>query len=613
MMMMFSTPKAKPMMAYSSLTAQPSPATLPSKSLLSYLSVLDEEASSSESGSPSSFILLDESSRSNNGNIDSSSSSNNKSGDMQQKDDESLRDRLGINSPTANTTHRQHQQQRRTTDFFRRPVCSLQALSRSAKKKTPSSRMTFTSPNILRGGGLRMAHKQRAHTERANKKRSSRRSSVGTAAGDTASQKMELTHVKLEMMSMHLQTKNEEVTNLKALLAQSESKVEALESKVSTLEEELNQSQLQQKEQEQQQHLNVPLSILEVQSLGSNSEYDTEHDSQTMSDTIPEELLKQLHDAQAREVAVLNHCDVLEDQTECWQREANEWKRRYELLMEEQQQKQEEEDAESGGEESATANTSINISFSNDDHGSQGSPFVERHSHTCSITDSVSDNMSMSDENKTPTLDDAHYSNKETSSPPPAAAAAVTKGYGTSSRTPLGNSAIQNNLLTPVVNTTTKKRGGNRRHRKKTNRLGFPNSPATIVNKAKGVTSSRKSSHSGTTTATNNISSSSDVQFGDVGWKFRKWFGSRYGNYDGLVKEICPDGTRHCVYEADPEGDEYLTLEELGKTKSLMKEAVNTLGDTDATRNENMKTSRNDKGNAEGVLQVKKNVTCHIW
>ena len=47
-MMMFSTPKAKQMMAYSSLTAMASPATLPSnKSLLSYLSVLDEEDSSS--------------------------------------------------------------------------------------------------------------------------------------------------------------------------------------------------------------------------------------------------------------------------------------------------------------------------------------------------------------------------------------------------------------------------------------------------------------------------------------------------------------------------------------------------------------------------------------
>lgn len=220
--------------------------------------------------------------------------------------------------------------------------------------------------------------------------------------------------------------------------------------------------------------------------------------------------------------------------------------------------------------------------------------------------------MSMSDENKSPRLDDAHCSNKETSSAA-AAAAGSAKDCGTSSRTPLGNSAIQNNLLTPVVNSTTKKRGGNRRHRKKTNRLGFPNSPSTNINKAKGVTSSRQS-FPGTTTTTNNISSSSnDVQCGDVGWKFRKWFGSRYGNYDGLVKEICPDGTRHCVYEADPEGDEYLTLEELEKTKSLMKESVNTVVDTATTRNVNMEASRNDKGDEEGVLQVKKNVTCHIW
>ena len=600
-MMMFSTPKAKPMMAYSSLTAA-SPATLPSnKSLLTYLSVLDEEESSSESGSPSSCILLDESSRSNDGIHNSSSRSNSKKDDMLQKED----DLLGINisSSTTNTPHRQHhQQQRRTTDFFRRPVCSLQALSRSAKKKTTSSsRMTFTSPNILRVGG-RMNHKQRAHTERANKKKSSRRnsSSVG-AGGDTTAQKMELTNVKLEMMSMHLQSKNEEVTNLKALLSQSQSKVELLESKVSTLEEELNQMQLQQLQE--QQHLNVPSSILEVQSLGSNSEYDTEHDSQTMSD-IPEEILKQLHDAQAREVAVLNHCDVLEDQVEWWQREANEWKRRYELSMEQQQQ-EEEKEVESGSEESAIVDTSINISFSNDDNGSQGSPFLERHSHSCSITDSVSDNMSMSDENKSPRLDDENCSNNETSSP-----AAVAKDCRTSSRTPLGNSAIQNNLLTPVVNLTTKKRGGNRRHRKKTKYY----SPSTIINKAKGVTSSsRQSSHSGTTTTTNNISSSNDVQFGDVGWKFRKWFGSRYGNYDGLVKEICPDGTRHCVYEADPEGDEFLTLEELEKTKSLMKEAVSAVVDTTATSNINMESSRNVKGDEEGVLQVKKNVTCHIW
>jgi hypothetical protein len=457
-----------------------------------------------------------------------------------------------------------------------------------------------------------MNHKQRAHSERANKKKSSRRnSSVGKVAGDNVTQKMELTNVKLEMMSMHLQTKNEEVTNLKALLSQSESKVELLESKVSTLEEELNQMQLQQQQQQEQQHLNVPSSIFEVQSLGSNSEYDTEHDSQTMSD-IPEEILKQLHDAQAREVAVLNHCDVLEDQVEWWQREANEWKRRYELSMEQQRQQpqHQEEEVESGDQERATADTSINISFSNDDNGLQGSPLLERHSHSYSITDSVSDNMPMSDENKSPRLDDAHCSNKETSSP--AAAVAKSKGFGTSSRTPLGNSAIQNNLLTPIVNSnTTKKRGGNRRHRKKTKYY----SPFTIINKAKGVTSSsRQSSHSGTTTTTtNNISSSSDVQFGDVGWKFRKWFGSRYGNYDGLVKEICPDGTRHCVYEADPEGDEYLTLEELNKTKSLMKESVNTVVDTAANKNVNMGTSRNDTGNEEGVLQVKKNVTCHIW
>jgi hypothetical protein len=215
----------------------------------------------------------------------------------------------------------------------------------------------------------------------------------------------------------------------------------------------------------------------------------------------------------------------------------------------------------------------------------------------------------MSDENKSPRLDDEHCSNKVTS--PAAAAATVAKDCRTSSRTPLGNSAIQNNLLTPVVNLTTKKRGGNRRHRKKTKYY----SPSTIINKAKGVTSSsRQSSHSGTTTTTNNISSSNDVQFGDVGWKFRKWFGSRYGNYDGLVKEICPDGTRHCVYEADPEGDEFLTLEELEKTKSLMKEAVSsTVVETTATGNVNMETSMNDKGDAEGVMQVKKNVTCHIW
>lgn len=348
-MMMFSTPKAKPMMAYSSLTAA-SPATLPSnKSLLTYLSVLDEEESSSESGSPSSCILLEESSRSNDDNNDNS----NMSGDMLQKEDDRLD--INISSSTTNSTQRphHHQQQRRTTDFFRRPVCSLQALSRSAKKKTlSSSRMTFTSPNILRVGG-RMNHKQRAHTERANKKKSSRRSSIvgtGTAGDADVAQKMELTNVKLEMMSMHLQSKNEEVTNLKALLSQSESKVEVLESKVSTLEEELKQMQLQQQQEQEQQHLNVPSSIFEVQSLGSNSEYDTEHDSQTMSD-MPEELLKQLHNAQAREVAVLNHCDVLEDQVEWWQREANEWKRRYELSMEQhqqQQQQQKEEEVESG-------------------------------------------------------------------------------------------------------------------------------------------------------------------------------------------------------------------------------------------------------------------------
>ena len=69
------------------------------------------------------------------------------------------------------------------------------------------------------------------------------------------------------------------------------------------------------------------------------------------------------------------------------------------------------------------------------------------------------------------------------------------------------------------------------------------------------------------------------------------------------------------MYPADPNGDEYLTLEELHKTKPLKQ-----------PRHDKVASSRNDKGdadslgldessddNTDGVLQVKKNVTCHIW
>jgi len=164
-------------------------------------------------------------------------------------------------------------------------------------------------------------------------------------------------------------------------------------------------------------------------------------------------------------------------------------------------------------------------------------------------------------------------------------------------RIPLGDLDIQN-VQTPIRNTKR-----HSRRRQKTMRY----SPAATDTKGGEVSKA----------FTVDDASEESVEFGEVGYKFRKWFGSNYGNYNGEVTEILPDGTRLCVYPADPNGDEYLTLEELSKTKPLKQ-----------PNHDKVISSTNDKGDAipagaaertdvdlasDGVLNVKKNVPCHIW
>jgi hypothetical protein len=543
-MTMFSTPKApgssakKQPMAYSSLAA---PSPLPSKSLFTCLSVLDEEESSSESGSP--CILLD-------------------SDDIGDRQEGLKQD---IKSPAA-----MHRAARRTTDSFR-PVCSLQALSRSSKKILP--RMSFSSPNIMRG-----KTNKRSQTDKAKKSRGG-----GVSQND-------LTNVKLEMLNMHLDTKNEEVANLKSLLQQSEQKVFMLESKIISLEEELKQ---------QQQVASPPL--LEL-SFGSNSEFNTDHDSQTMS-YVPEELLEDLtHQLKDKNQEIHS----LEDEVEQWQHQANEWKNKYQTLVEQMQNgtvSDEESDdtndvinlcndsednlevsgAEKDEEDANASNTSFCVDYERDrplskveEIDGRVSTDTENTSYHCTRSplrrSSIDSDEKMNNENGT------------------AAKRSLTN------RTPLGNSDIQN-VQTPIHN--TKRRS---RRRQKTMRY----TPAATVNKGEEVSSKAP-------TADDTLEGS--VEFGEVGYKFRKWFGSNYGNYNGEVTQILPDGTRLCVYPADPNGDEYLTLEELSKTKPLKQPSHDRV--TNSTNDEGdaypAGLDEGSDGATDGVLWVKKNVYCHIW
>jgi len=546
-MTIFSTPKApgssakKQPMDYSSLAA---PSPLPSKSLFSCLSGIDEEESSSESGSP--CILHD-----------SDDTGDKQVGGLQH-----------MKSPT-------NKPQRRTTDSFL-PVCSLQALSRSSKKILP--RMSFSSPNIMRRKSTK-----RPQTEKAKK-----------SHGSGGLSQSNLTNVKLEMLNVLLDTKNEEVANLKSLLQQSEQKVAMLESKMISLEEELKQQQQQQVE---------PPSILEM-SFGSNSAYNTDHDSQTMP-YVPEEMLEdltiQLKDRN-------QEVDALEDEVEVWQEQASEWKHKYQSLVEQMQNgtvsdaesvdsndlinfcnecEEDNLDVSSAGADADTSNISLSVDDERDDPMSK----VEE---TDGSADTDTNNISFSNDGSQSPLrrGSTGFDEKKDNE-----TVSVAK-----QRTPLGDSSIQNVQTTPVRNTKR-----HSRRRKKTKRY----SPAADADSTNTANEENEISNAPRTDDTLEES----AEFGEVGYKFRKYFGTRYGTYDGQVSEILPDGTRLCVYPADPNGDEYLTLEDLSKTKPLKQ-----------PRHDKVTSYRNDKGdadsldldersdgNTDGVLQVKKNVTCHIW
>lgn len=82
------------------------------------------------------------------------------------------------------------------------------------------------------------------------------------------------------------------------------------------------------------------------------------------------------------------------------------------------------------------------------------------------------------------------------------------------------------------------------------------------------------------------------------------------------MKSVSIDGLRHCVYPADPNGDEYLTLEELSKTKPLKQTSHNKAGTSSISNKGHANPAslvEGSDGATDGVLQVKKNVTCHIW
>lgn len=529
-MTIFSTPKApgtavakKQQMDYSSLTSS-SPLPSISKSLFHCLSGIDEEDSSSESGSPR--ILID-------------------SDDMGEKQVKGMRKHL--KSPTSRS-------QRRTTDSFL-PVCSLQALSRSSKKILP--RMSFSSPNIMRGKS-----NKRPQSEKAKKIRSNN-----------------LTNVKLDMLNMLVETKNEEVANLKSLLHQSEQNVSMLESKLISLEEELRQQQL-----------DTP-SILEM-SFGSNSEYNTDHDSQTIpyvSDEMLEDLTNQLQQKNGE-------IDVLEDEIEQWQVQADEWKNKYQALVEQMQNSTVSDDEstdtndlitfcnnyEDDNLEKSGAGRDVESSIENDDERDNLTLEVkEIDGMTYIDTNNISSSSegSQSPLHRGPTESDDTVNNEN-----------VQVGSVASrhlrNRAPLGESSLQNVETTPISNTKLR-----RRRRQKTSRY----TPASNTNRTKEVKE--------------NDAPEENVEFGEVGYKFKKNFGW-YGTYKGQVQEILPDGTRLCVYPADPNGDEYLTLEELGETKplKLRRDKGKSKGISNPT---NLDGGSDDT--TDGVLQVKKNVTCHIW
>lgn len=541
-MTIFSTPKApgsavakKQQMDYSSLTAN-SPLPSISKSLFQCLSGIDEEDSSSESGSPCVLV------------------------DPNGMDDQVKEVRKHLKSPTSRS-------QRRTTDSFL-PVCSLQALSRSSKKILP--RMSFSSPNIMRGKS-----KKRPQTEKANKTRSNN-----------------LTNVKLDMLNMLVETKNEEVTNLKSSLHQSEQKVVMLESKIISLEEELRQ-------QQQQQQLDTP-SILEM-SFGSNSEYNTDHDSQTMpyvSDEMLEDLTNQLKQKNGE-------IDDLEDEIEQWQEQADEWKNKYQALVEQMQNSTVSDDEstdtndlitfcndyEDDNLEVTSAGKdadSYDISHSIESDDERVNPTlqvkeIDGMTHIDTNTTSSSSDDSQSPLHRGPTESDDNENNEN-----------VQVGSAASrhlrNRAPLGESSLQNVETTPISN--TKRRS---RRRQKTSRY----TPTAKTNKIKEVKE--------------NDALEEIVEFGAVGYKFKKNFGW-YGTYEGQVQEILPGGTRLCVYPADPGGDEYLTLEELSKTKPLKlyrDKAKSSKNGRDISNPLNLDGGSGDT--TGGVLQAKRNVNCHIW
>ena len=555
-MAIFSTPKAagfsaakkQPMDDYSSLAlAAPSP--LP-KSLFHCLSNNDEEDSSLESLSPP--IPLD-------------------------KDDVGKNNLVGeLNERFKSPSNRL---QRRTTDSFR-PKCSLQALSLSLSSKKILPRMSFSSPNIMRGKSSK-----RPQTEKAKK---SRRSS-GVSQSN-------LTDVKLGMLNELLQKKIEEVANLKSSLQQSEQKVGMLESKVIALEEELKQ---QQQRQHQHQQLETP-SLLEM-SFGSNSEYNTDHDSQTM----PYFSEEQLEDLTNQLKGKNGEIEELEHEIEQWQEQANEWKDKYQALLEQMQ------NGTVSDEESTDTNDLIN--FCNECHEddlelSDAEEDVE--SSVISNTAKESPMVRVEETNETVTeTNTARISNNEPQSPLPRGSTdsdenvndenveggSVANRY-LRNRAPLGESSLQNVQTTPISNTKRQSR-----RRQKTKRYSPTAAKDSKVNEVDEVDTPEEES----------------VELGEVGYKFRKNFGGWYGSYNGQVKEILANGLRHCVYPADPHGDEYLTYEELKKTTKQLKKPSHGKVKKNLKKDQNVANPlEKDKvtdDTTDRVLQVKKNVTCHIW
>ena len=557
-MAMFSTPKApgfsaakkQPMDDYSSLALaapSPLPPTSITKSLFHCLTNIDEEDSSLESLSP--LIPLDK----------DDVGENNLVGGLNK----------GFKSP-------KNRLQRRTTDSFRPVRCSLQALSSSSKKILP--RMSFSSPNIMRGKSSK-----RPQTEKAKK---SRRSSGVSQSNST--------DVKLEMLNHFLETKNEEVANLKSSLQQSEQKVAMLESKVIALEEELKQQQ----QQQQQQQLETP-SMLEM-SFGSNSEYNTDHDSQTM----PYFSEEQLEDLTNQLKGKNGEIEELEHEIEQWQEQANEWKDKYQALLEQMQ------NGTVSDEESTDTNDLINFCNECQEDDLEFSDAEEDvESSVISNTAKESPMVRVEETNETVTeTNTARISNNEPQSPLPRGSTdsdenvndenveggSVANRY-LRNRAPLGESSLQNVQTTPISNTKRQSR-----RRQKTKRYSPTAAKDSKVNEVDEVDTPEE-----------------NVKFGEVGYKFRKYFGGRYGSYNGQVKEILADGRRHCVYPADPYGDEYLTFEELKEqTKPLKRPShgkvkKNLKKDQDVANPLELDKVTDDT--TDRVLQVKKNVTCHIW